>query len=173
MWLNGEPARRLVHFEHVVNSIPLFLFLAPCYLFCNGLMDHLCLCANLGSPFRPFPHTPHPPFNSTLVCLFFLGCRAVSHLRPVRLFCAAMYSIYFKNILYNIVFFFSYGGVQYKKIKIYKGNVYRVFLLFHCNLVCSKHSVPCVCSVLTGPLPCLVVGISPKIEMLHLRPSKC
>lgn len=42
---------------------------APCYLFCNGLMDHLCLCANLGSPFRPFPHAPHPPFDSTLVSL--------------------------------------------------------------------------------------------------------
>lgn len=42
---------------------------SPCYLFCNGLMDHLCLCANLGSPFRPFPNTPHPPFNSTLDAL--------------------------------------------------------------------------------------------------------
>ncbi|PFX24846.1 solute carrier family 25 member 40-like [Stylophora pistillata] len=42
---------------------------SPCYLFCNGLMDHLCLCANLGSPFRPFPHTLHPPFNSTLDAL--------------------------------------------------------------------------------------------------------
>lgn len=42
---------------------------SPCYLFCNGLMDHLCLCANLGSPFRPFPHVPHPPFNSTVDAL--------------------------------------------------------------------------------------------------------
>lgn len=42
---------------------------SPCYLFCNGLMDHLCLCANLGSPFRPFPHAPHPPFNSTMDAL--------------------------------------------------------------------------------------------------------
>lgn len=42
---------------------------SPCYLFCNGLMDHLCLCTNLGSPFRPFPHVPHPPFNSTVDAL--------------------------------------------------------------------------------------------------------
>ncbi|XP_078377003.1 mitochondrial glutathione transporter SLC25A40-like [Oculina patagonica] len=42
---------------------------SPCYLFCNGLMDHLCLCTQLGSPFRPFPHTPHPPFNSTVDAL--------------------------------------------------------------------------------------------------------
>ncbi|XP_058960078.1 mitochondrial glutathione transporter SLC25A40 isoform X1 [Pocillopora verrucosa] len=42
---------------------------SPCYLFCNGLMDHLCLCANLGSPFHPFPHAPHPPFDSTLDAL--------------------------------------------------------------------------------------------------------
>lgn len=42
---------------------------SPCYLFCNGLMDHLCLCTNVGSPFRPFPHAPHPPFNSTVDAL--------------------------------------------------------------------------------------------------------
>ncbi|XP_068670517.1 mitochondrial glutathione transporter SLC25A40-like isoform X2 [Montipora foliosa] len=44
-------------------------FLARCYLFCNGLMDHLCLCANPGSPFRPFPIIPHPAFNSTMDAL--------------------------------------------------------------------------------------------------------
>lgn len=31
----------------------------------------------------------------------------------------------------------------------YKGKLYWVFLLFYFNLVWSKHSVPCVCSVLT------------------------
>lgn len=40
-----------------------------CYLFCNGLMDHLCLCTNPGSPFRPFPQVPHPQFNSTVDAL--------------------------------------------------------------------------------------------------------
>ena len=45
------------------------LFSAHCYLFCNGLMDHLCLCTSPGSPFRPFPQVPHPQFNSTMVCL--------------------------------------------------------------------------------------------------------
>lgn len=75
------------YFELVVNSMPLFflLFLAPCYLFCNGLMDHLCLCANLGSPFRPFPHIPHPPFNSTLVCLFILQRESLLSLSIVLL----------------------------------------------------------------------------------------
>lgn len=40
-----------------------------CYLFCNGLMDHLCLCTSPGSPFRPFPQVPHPQFNSTMDAL--------------------------------------------------------------------------------------------------------
>ena len=94
--------RLYVHFEHVVNSIPLFLFLllAPCYLFCNGLMDHLCLCANLGSPFRPFPHTPHPPFNSTLVCLFFFGWLS-SLISSLRLFWACT-RFYFKLIFVRL-----------------------------------------------------------------------
>ncbi|EDO43626.1 predicted protein [Nematostella vectensis] len=40
-----------------------------CYIFCNGLMDHLCLCNALGSPYRPYPHPPHPPFTSSIDAL--------------------------------------------------------------------------------------------------------
>lgn len=44
--------------------------ISRCYIFCNGLMDHLCLCNELGSPFRPLPSAvPHPPFTSTLDAL--------------------------------------------------------------------------------------------------------
>ncbi|KXJ28349.1 solute carrier family 25 member 40 [Exaiptasia diaphana] len=37
-----------------------------CYIFCNGLMDHLCLCSMLGSPYNPLGHVPPLKFSSSL-----------------------------------------------------------------------------------------------------------
>ncbi|RMX42325.1 hypothetical protein pdam_00014664 [Pocillopora damicornis] len=72
MGSSTQSSGKITPFQQMISSgsgaLITSLF-APCYLFCNGLMDHLCLCANLGSPFRPFPHAPHPPFDSTLDAL--------------------------------------------------------------------------------------------------------
>lgn len=42
-----------------------------CFLYCNGLMDHICGCYPIDSKVKPWYHRPSH-FNGTLVSLIYL-----------------------------------------------------------------------------------------------------